>query len=123
MESDFPKIDTREMGSTGEKVSAIGLGTYGISNYKKGEEAFAYAVERGVNLIDTAEIYNTEDFVGNVIRKVGRENLFITTKVAPKNLTSKESTLRSARGSLKKVGHQDSRSYSDSLAPRYDEHL
>ena len=104
MESDFPKIDTREMGSTGEKVSAIGLGTYGISNYKKGEEAFAYAVERGVNLIDTAEIYNTEDFVGNVIRKVGRENLFITTKVAPKNLTSKESTLRSARGSLKKLG-------------------
>ncbi len=104
MDSDVPGIEMRKMGSTGEKVSSIGLGTYGISNYKAAEEAFYYAIDRGVSLIDTAEIYNTEDFVGNVIKKVGRENLFITTKVAPKNLTSKESTLRSAKGSLKKLG-------------------
>ncbi len=104
MDSDVPGIEKRKMGSTGEKVSSIGLGTYGISNYKAAEEAFYYAIDRGVSLIDTAEIYNTEDFVGNVIKKVGRENLFITTKVAPKNLTSKESTLRSAKGSLKKLG-------------------
>ena len=104
MESDFPKIDYKEMGSTGEKVSPMGLGTYGIGNYEKAQEAFVYAIERGVNLIDTAEIYNTEDFVGDVIKRVGREKLFITTKVSPKNLVSKESTLSAARGSLKRLG-------------------
>ena len=104
MDSDVPGIEMRKMGSTGEKVSSIGLGTYGISNYKAAEEAFYYAIDRGVSLIDTAEIYNTEDFVGNVIKKVGRENLFITTKVAPKNLTSKERTIKAARGSLNRLG-------------------
>ncbi len=104
MESDFPKVEYKEMGRTGEKVSALGLGTYGISNYKRGEEAFIYAIERGINLIDTAEIYNTEDFVGGIIKKVGRDKLFITTKVWPKNLATKESTLKAARGSLNRLG-------------------
>lgn len=104
MESDAPKIDYKRLGPTGEKISAIGLGTYGISDYKKGEEAFVYAVESGINLIDTAEVYNTEDFVGNVIKRVGRENVFVTTKVAPRNIVTRESTLRSARASLKRMG-------------------
>ncbi len=104
MESDFPKVGYKQMGLTGEKVSELGLGTYGINDYGRGEEAFLYAIERGVNLIDTAEVYHTEDFVGRVISKVGRENLFITTKVAPKNLASRESTIRSATGSLHKLG-------------------
>ena len=97
-------ITYTQMGQTGEKVSSIGLGTYGIRDYNKGEEAFLYAIDQGINLIDTAEIYNTEDFVGRVIRKVGREKLFITTKIHPKNLASKESALKSARGSLKRLG-------------------
>jgi diketogulonate reductase-like aldo/keto reductase len=104
MADDFPEVTFTEMGKTGEKVSAIGLGTYGIADYKKGEEAFIYAIERGINLIDTAEIYNTEDFVGRIIKKVGRERLFITTKVHPKNLASKESTIKAARGSMSRLG-------------------
>ncbi len=104
MESDFPRIEYKHMGSTGEKVSALGLGTYGISDYKRGEEAFVYAIDRGINLIDTAEIYNTEDFVGGIIKRVGREKLFITTKVWPKNLASRESTIKAARGSLSRLG-------------------
>lgn len=103
MESDFPKIEYKFIGNTGEKVSEIGLGTYGITDYKKGEEAFTYAIERGINLIDTAEIYNTEDFVGGIVKKFGREKLFIITKVWPKNITSKESTIKAAKGSLKRL--------------------
>lgn len=104
MDNDFHAVGYKQLGKTGEKVSEIGLGTYGIGDYKKGEEAFVYALERGINFIDTAEIYNTEDFVGRVIKRVGRENLFITTKVWPKNLTSKESTIKAAKGSLKRLG-------------------
>lgn len=104
MANDFPEVVFRQMGKTGEKVSAIGLGTYGIKDYKRGEEAFVYAIERGINLIDTAEIYNTEDFVRRIIERVGREKLFITTKVHPKNLASKESAMKAARGSLNRLG-------------------
>ena len=104
MESDPIKIRYTYLGNTGERVSEIGLGTYGITNYKKAEAAFSYAIERGVNLIDTAEIYNTEDFVGSIIKRFGRDKLFIITKVWPKNLTTKESTIKSARGSLSKLG-------------------
>jgi len=104
MESDFPKIDYKFIGNTGEKVSEIGLGTYGITDYKKGEEAFAYAIERGIDLIDTAEIYNTEDFVGRIIKRFGRERLFIITKVWPKNIASKDSAIKAAKGSLMRLG-------------------
>jgi len=106
MESDFPKIEYKRIGSIKERVSAIGLGTYGISDYKRAEEAFEYAIERGVNLIDTAEIYNTEDFVGRVLNRVGKENIFVTTKIWPNNLVSRDSVLKAARNSLKKLGIQ-----------------
>ena len=61
-------------------------------------------MERGIDLIDTAEIYNTEDFVGRIIKRFGREKLFIITKVWPKNIVSKDSTIKAAKGSLTRLG-------------------
>jgi aryl-alcohol dehydrogenase-like predicted oxidoreductase len=79
----------------GVRLSAIGLGTWqfgsndwGYGNdYAKGEAAriVARALELGVNLIDTAEVYGrgaSERIVGDAIRDV-RDRVFLATKVMP----------------------------------------
>jgi aryl-alcohol dehydrogenase-like predicted oxidoreductase len=76
----------------GVKVSRIGLGTWAIGGLDWGaipdEVAIATclsALERGINLIDTAPIYGhgrSEEIVGKAIRAHGRrEDFFIATKV------------------------------------------
>jgi aryl-alcohol dehydrogenase-like predicted oxidoreductase len=75
----------------GMEVSRIGLGTWGIGGLEWGavpsEVAVATclsAIERGINLIDTAPIYGhgrSEEIIGKAIRAHGRrEAFFIATK-------------------------------------------
>ncbi len=75
----------------GIEVSRIGLGTWGIGGLEWGEvpesDAIATclgALERGINLIDSAPIYGhgrSEEIVGQAIRAHGRrEDFFIATK-------------------------------------------
>jgi aryl-alcohol dehydrogenase-like predicted oxidoreductase len=75
----------------GTKVSRIGLGTWAIGGLDWGaipdEVAIATclsAVERGINLIDTAPIYGhgrSEEIIGKAMRAQGRrEAFFIATK-------------------------------------------
>ncbi len=98
------KVEYKRFKFIDKPLSSIGLGTYGLRDYKKAEEAFLYAIEKGINLLDTAEIYNTEDFVGKIAKIVGRDRLFIITKIWPKNLTQREKVIKSARNSLKRMG-------------------
>jgi aryl-alcohol dehydrogenase-like predicted oxidoreductase len=76
----------------GVKVSRIGLGTWAIGGSEWGavpeEQAIATclsAIDRGINLIDTAPIYGhgrSEEIVGKAMRTHGRrEAFFIATKV------------------------------------------
>jgi aryl-alcohol dehydrogenase-like predicted oxidoreductase len=76
---------------TGVKVSRIGLGTWAIGGLDWGAVPEDVAVstclgalERGINLIDTAPIYGhgrAEEIVGRAIRAHGRrEDFFIATK-------------------------------------------
>lgn len=77
-------------GRTGLRVSVMGLGCGGHSrlgtSYGHSEaEAAAVvrkAVDLGVNLIDTAENYQTEPAVGRALREVGRHGLVLSTKTA-----------------------------------------
>jgi len=75
----------------GAKISRIGLGTWAIGGLEwgavPGEAAVATclsAVERGINLIDTAPIYGhgrSEEIVGKAMRAHGRrEDFYIATK-------------------------------------------
>lgn len=99
--------DRKEIGRTGEYVSSIGLGTFGIRDYDRALEAFIYAFENGIDNFDTAEMYGdgaAEEFLGRFIREVGRENIFITTKIMPHNMVSRERAERSAKNSLKRLG-------------------
>lgn len=101
----YDSSDWRIIGS--DKVKAIGLGTYGIKNYDKAFEAVVYAVDHGINLIDTAEMYDggrAEEFVGRVIREVGRDSVFITTKLMPRWLPDKELVIQAAEKSLRRLG-------------------
>ncbi|UOK42977.1 MULTISPECIES: aldo/keto reductase [Flavobacterium] len=83
------------------KVSEICLGTMTFGNQNTEAEAHSqldYAIERGINFIDTAEMYpiggnehifgSTERFIGSWINKIGnsrREELIVATKIAGPN--------------------------------------
>ena len=95
------------MGRSGETVPAIGVGTYGIRDYRKAEEALVRAVELGLNMIDTAEMYGSgraEVLVGRVARSVGRDRVFITTKHLPHHFSDEARALSAAKSSLRRLG-------------------
>ncbi len=85
-----------ELGRTGIKVSRIGLGTMMYGSQLGPEEAFAqmdYAIDRGVNLFDTAELYAvppsaetqgfTEEIIGDWFKaRGGRDRIVLATKIA-----------------------------------------
>ncbi|MEM1619589.1 MAG: aldo/keto reductase [Fervidicoccaceae archaeon] len=99
--------DRKELGRTGERVPAIGIGTWDIRDYAKAEDALTRAIEEGLNLIDTAEMYDSgkaEELVGRVVARVGRDNVFIVTKLLPERFTSPEMVLRATRASLSRLG-------------------
>jgi aryl-alcohol dehydrogenase-like predicted oxidoreductase len=87
--------------NTNLKVSTICLGTMTFGNQNTESEAHEqldYAVAKGINFIDTAEMYpiggnaeifgSTERHIGTWIKKIGaseREKLIIATKIAGPN--------------------------------------
>ena len=69
-------------------------------------KAMERAVELGVNLVDTAEVYGggrSEHVVATAIRRVGRNRVFIATKVAGHHLRA-EYVRKACIGSLKRLG-------------------
>ncbi len=82
-------MQTRELGRSGLQVSAIGLGCMGLSSgygaaieKQAGIALIRKAVERGVTLFDTAEIYGpyvNEELVGEALAPV-RDRVVIATK-------------------------------------------
>jgi 2,5-diketo-D-gluconate reductase B len=85
----------------GVKVPSIGLGTYDL-RAKSCETVLETALELGYRHIDTAQMYDNEKNIGNVLGKtaVKRDNLFITTKVWPTNY-NKDKFFKSVEKSLK----------------------
>lgn len=82
-------MQKRKLGNSGLEVSAIGLGCMGLSSgYGPATDKSAAialiraAVERGVTLFDTAEVYGpyvNEELVGEALAPV-RDQVFIATK-------------------------------------------
>jgi len=101
------RMDRKPLGKTGETTSAIGLGTWAIRDYLSALRVFVRAIEEGIDLIDTAEMYDAgraEEFVGKVVREVGRDNVFITTKLLPSHALSPDRAVKAAKASLKRLG-------------------
>lgn len=94
---------------SGEKVPAFGLGTWRMGESRSAWQdeiaIIQYALERGVRLIDTAEMYGeggAEDVVGEAIRGK-RDGLFIVSKVYPHN-ASRQGTVAACERSLGRLG-------------------
>ena len=106
-------MDFKELGRTAVKVPAIGMGTWeiggGISRDTASDSeairAIRKAIELGMTLIDTAEMYaagHSEELVGQAIKPLQREQLFIVSKVAPMNLHYAD-VIKAAERSLKRL--------------------
>ena len=60
-------MELKELGNTGVMLPEIGLGTW---KYKGGVEPLRRGIELGAFHIDTAEMHNTEDVVGEAVRGI-----------------------------------------------------
>lgn len=90
--------------SNGVRIPKLGLGTW-LMNDEQTAQAVRDAVRLGYRHIDTAQAYENESGVGEGIRTcgIGREELFITTKVAAE-CKSYDSAAASIDQSLKEAG-------------------
>jgi diketogulonate reductase-like aldo/keto reductase len=86
------------LGNTLLNVPEIGFGTW---NYQGGVEPLRKAIALGATLIDTAESYGTEEIVGAAIKGI-REQVFLATKVSPKNFRRAD-LIAAAERSLKRL--------------------
>ena len=92
-------MEYKQLGATGVQVPEIGLGTW---QYRGSLEPLRLGVRLGATLIDTAEVYYTEGYVGDAL-KGAREQAFIATKVSGEHLRY-DQVLGAAEGSLRKLG-------------------
>lgn len=105
-------MDYTTLGRTGLKVSVMGIGCGGPSRIGKNtgiseEDSISivkHGLASGINFIDSAEVYKTEEIVGKAIKDFDRETLVISSKkstwrdIEPKNVE------KSINRSLKNLG-------------------
>lgn len=88
-------MEYRQLGASDLRVSALSLGTMTFGEQNTEAEAHTqldYAVSRGVNFIDTAEMYpvapraetvhRTESYIGSWLKRQQRDKLIVATKIA-----------------------------------------
>jgi predicted aldo/keto reductase-like oxidoreductase len=80
--------DQVTLGKTGVKLSRLGIGTGSNNGHEQtaaGKEAFIkmihHAYDSGITYIDTAERYATFTWIGDAIKGLPREKLFIQSKI------------------------------------------
>ncbi|WP_250658424.1 aldo/keto reductase [Alkalimarinus coralli] len=119
-------MEYRKLGTTGLDISLIGLGTmtWGWQNTQaEGFEQMDYALDRGVNFFDTAEMYaippsaehfgTTETIIGNWFSaRANRDKVILASKITGpgfpwlregQNRINKENILDAVEGSLKRL--------------------
>ena len=97
----------------GSSLPALGLGTWSYgggptADYSQDTESIAtmrQLIEMGYTHLDTAESYgknHCEEIVGQAIKAYNRNDIFITTKVAPEHLHAAD-VITAAEGSLRRL--------------------
>ena len=107
-------VDQVTLGKTGIKLSRLGFGTGSANGHSQvaiGKDGFTnlihYAYDQGITYIDTAQQYATFGWIGDAIKGLPREKLFIQSKVP-----GKPDDVLAAIDHHRKVFHTD---YVDSL--------
>ncbi len=97
-----------------KELSKIGLGTWKMggeinanpnNDDNKDIEAILYAINNGINHIDTSESYadgKSEEIIGEALKKIKREDVFISTKVREWNLAY-NNIIKSCHDSLRRL--------------------
>lgn len=119
-------MEYRKLGRTEVEISTIGLGTmtWGLQNTQaEGFEQMDYALDRGINFFDTAEMYaippsentfgTTEKIIGNwFASRSNRDKVILATKITGpglawvrdgKNIIDKKNILEAVEGSLTRL--------------------
>ena len=90
----------------GTIVPALGQGSAGLGKGKRTEaeeaEALRTGLSLGMTLIDTAEIYGSEEFIGRAIAGQ-RDHVFLVSKVWPNHVAG-DGVARACEASLKRLG-------------------
>jgi aryl-alcohol dehydrogenase-like predicted oxidoreductase len=109
------RMQYRQLGRTGLKVSLIGLGTMTWGEQNSEADAHAQldaALDAGINLVDAAEMYpvpprpetqgRTERYIGTWLRKTGRrQDIVLATKAAgPARTAQRPQHVRGGRTSF-----------------------
>ena len=83
-----PKIKTAD----GYEIPSLGWGVWGITSEADFKEGFNAAIDNGYRLIDTAQAYHNEKYLGECIKNssIDRKDLYITTKIAVQNFGQKK---------------------------------
>ncbi len=95
----------RTLGKTGFKVAEVGFGTWQLANdpgmwvgsdVNESLDCLKKYTDKGGNFIDTAWIYGysddkpdkhpSEELVGEFLKKNGKDNIIVATKIPPKNM-------------------------------------
>src|SRR5216110_476726 len=105
-------MEYQPLGKTGLTVSVAGLGCGGNSRLGLGRGAsfddcvavVRTAVDLGVNFLDTAEAYGTEETVGAAAGNYDRDKLVISTKAIFRAGDTGETVTRKVEASLKRLG-------------------
>jgi diketogulonate reductase-like aldo/keto reductase len=92
-------VQYKKLADTNLRIPEIGLGTW---EYRGGVEPLQKGLSLGACLIDTAEIYGTEDIVGRAIEG-RRDEVFLATKVSPQHFDY-QGVITAANNSLKRLG-------------------
>ncbi len=88
----------------GARIPRLGFGTWQLSG-DSCYEAVRHALDLGHRHIDTAQMYGNEEEVGRALRDsdVDRDEVFLTTKIPPRNLAA-EAVRSSHADSLRRLG-------------------
>ena len=109
-----------------------GLGTSGNTDFEECAETVREAIEMGYRHVDTAQMYDNEEAVGEGIERAGvdREEVFVATKILPGNLAP-EDVKETIHDSLDRLGldqvdllyvHWPMRAYdAETTLPAFDE--
>jgi predicted aldo/keto reductase-like oxidoreductase len=104
---DHSEIPYRDLGSTGEKVSSIGLGGWHLGLKKVSEplslRIVRSAIDRGINFMDNSWDYNegaSEIRMGKALRDGYRDRVFLMSKIDGR---SKKEATRQLDQSLKRL--------------------
>ena len=113
-------MEQRQLGRTGIKVSALGLGlmsmsgVYGNANDDESIGVIHYAIDRGINFLDSADMYgwgHNETLLGKAL-KGRRDNVIVASKFGQVKLPDgKQSVdgrpayvMQACEASLKRLG-------------------